>query len=358
LSDPTIEDGEVSWDVLGLPVNGTLTAPRDEKVHSAVVFVSGSGPTDRDWCSPLLSGKNGSAKLLAQRLAGEGYVTLRYDKLGSGPRAKEDAKKLAGRVSMQGYVDQLAGAVMTLISEKNIDKERLFVLGNSEGCIHAVNYQLQANENRFRGLVLTGAPGRSVGEVARSQLLEQMKFLHSAGGTTGFLIRLVSKLKPLPDIEATMKHYDDAIAEFVAGRPMHPDPSLPKGIKRLLLSLETPANQPFARELWTYTLSEKLSHISDPTLIVIGKKDIQVDWKVDGNALEGATSGKSSVTFSYPENANHILKHEEKPREKLNARYVSKHYNSPDATLDEEAASSILGWLGRQGASSSSGLTS
>ena len=114
-----------------------------------------------------------------------------------------------------------------------------------------------------------------------------------------------------------MKPYDDAIAEFLANRPMVIDASLPEGIKLLLHSLENPANLPFSRELWTYNLPEYIAKVNDPILVVIGKKDIQVDWKIDGKLLENATAKKIEVSFVYPENANHLLKHEKAPREDL-----------------------------------------
>jgi hypothetical protein len=246
---------------------------------------------------------------------------------------------------MQTYVEELSGAVEMVLSESNVDRNRLFALANSEGSIHAVNYQLQARGDRFKGLVLTGAPGRTVGELARSQLLDQMNSIHNAKGATGLFIKLVNRIRPLPDTDITMKHYDEAISKFVASEPVRPDPSLPKGIKKLLLSLTTPTNQPFSRELWSYDLTRHISKLDEPILVVIGKKDLQVDWKIDGKALEEATSRKTQVSFAYPENANHVLKHEDKPKEKLNARYVSSHYNAPDAKLDEEAAEGIFRWL-------------
>jgi uncharacterized protein len=267
--------------------------------------------------------------MLAESLASRGFVTLRYDKLGSGPHVKENLSKLYGRVSMQTFLDELTGAVETIISERSVDRERLFALTNSEGAIHAVNYQLQTRGDRFRGLVLTGAPGRAVGEVGRSQLLEQGK--------------------SLPDAKTIIGHYDESIAEFLANKPMVIDPSLPEGLKLLLHSLESPSNLPFSRELWAYCLPEHIRMVDEPMLVVIGKKDIQVNWKVDGKALEDATAQKAEVSFVYPENANHILKHEALPIEKLTAQYVGEHYNAPDAKLDEGAANSILGWLGEEG---------
>ena len=161
MENASVEDKEVSWKVFDIPMYGTITAPVGKEPRSAVIFVAGSGPTDRNWCSPLLPGTNGSAKLLAEALASQGFVTLRYDKLASGPHIKDNIPKIIGKISMQSHMEELKGAVETLIAEKNVNKSNLFVLTNSEGAIHAVNYQLQAKSSRFKGLVLTGAPGRS-----------------------------------------------------------------------------------------------------------------------------------------------------------------------------------------------------
>ena len=83
-------------------------------------------------------------------------------------------------------------------------------------------------------------------------------------------------------------------------------------------------------------------------LIVIGKKDIQVDWKIDGREIEKATAKKNGVSFVYPENANHVLKHEIKPLEEITAQYAGLSYNAPNAELDKEAANVILNWLNNQ----------
>lgn len=323
----TFEDRECSWEVLDVQVDGTITAPADDAKHPAVVFLAGSGPTDRNWCSPLLPGSNGTAKILAEALAGRGYVTLRYDKLGSGPHVRENLPKFAGKVGMKAFVDELAGGIDALAKQKDVDPARLFALTNSEGAIHAVNYQLQAKNHRFRGLVLTGAPGRAVGDVARTQFLEQSR--------------------AIPEGERFMMHYDAAIADFLQGRPIAPDPSLPKSMEPFFRSLESPNNLPFSRELWTYNLAETIGSIEDPILVVIGKKDIQVDWQLDGKVLEGATAKNARASFAYPDDANHVLKHEQMPRDQLTAAYVGSHYNAEDAKLDEEAAGAIFAWLDR-----------
>jgi fermentation-respiration switch protein FrsA (DUF1100 family) len=72
------ENEEITWQVDGTPVYGTLTRPPGDSTWPAVAFVAGSGPTDRDWNSPLVPGGNGSARLLAETLAGDGFVTITF----------------------------------------------------------------------------------------------------------------------------------------------------------------------------------------------------------------------------------------------------------------------------------------
>jgi uncharacterized protein len=323
-----IENREVAWEVLGLTVHGTITVPRHHAPGPGVVLVAGSGPTDRNWCSPLLPGTNGSGRLLAELLAGKGFVTLRYDKLGSGPSARDNASKLAGKVSMRSHLDELTGAVRTLVAEPNVQSGKLFALTNSEGALHATNYELGKSATHLQGLIFTGAPGRSVGAVAREQLADRGK--------------------GLPNLPQLLKLYDEAVDRFLAGKPAQPDPMLPDGVRLLIGSLENPANLPFARELWSYDLAAHIGEVERPMLVVIGKKDIQIDWKADGEALERATAARGLATFAYPANANHVLKHEEGRKEELSGPAAGARYNAEDSELDAECTGVLLQWLERE----------
>lgn len=318
------ENKEVAWDVMDITIHGTITAPTEIKPHSAIVFVAGSGPTDRNWCSPLLPGSNGTAELLAKELAKLGYLTLRYDKMASGPLAMENLPKFLGKASMQSHMEELKGAVDAVLNELG-NNCRIYALTNSEGAIHAVNYQAVERGKQFDGMILTGAPGRSVSDMARSQLLNQ--------------------LKALPNAAEVLEYYDISINAFLAGKTIRHNSSMPQGVEMLLMSLENPANLPFSRELWEYRLSDNIAKLTVSVLVLIGKKDIQSDWRVDGGALEEAAKASPIVSFVYPENANHVLKHEALPLEKLSADYVGSHYNSSDAKLDLETFAEILNWL-------------
>ena len=161
------DDTAVSWPVDGIDVNASLTLPRGEGPFPAVIMVAGSGPTDRNWNSPLIPGANGSAALLAQVLAGIGFIALRYDKRAPGLKGRENAMRMMGKISMQSHLDELAGGVRLLADRQDVDSNRIFVLSNSEGCIHALNYQTTATTLPFAGLVLTAAFARPTGPLAR-----------------------------------------------------------------------------------------------------------------------------------------------------------------------------------------------
>lgn len=324
-SRQTGESSEVNWSLDSTTVYGTLVRPVGAGPFPAVVLVAGSGPTDRDWNSPLLPGSNGSARLIAEALARVGIASLRYDKRASGPHARENMQALIGKLSMQSHVDELAGAVRTLAGQSYFRRDRIFAVANSEGTLHALNYQIHSPAIPLAGLVLIAPPGRAVGAVARSQLAAQ-----AAG---------------LPNGDALLALYDEAIVRFMAGEPVAPDPALPQGVQQVLQALETPANLPFARELWMSDAATLLRQVDVPVLVIIGKKDIQVDWHADGEPLQRAAAGREDVTFLFPENANHILKYEPRPRSELAAGEVVTGYNAPDARLDPDALASIVEWL-------------
>jgi uncharacterized protein len=323
---PSGTSRDVSWPLDGTVIDATVVMPVGQRPVAAVVMAAGSGPTDRDWNSPLLPGTNGSARLLANALAEAGIASLRFDKRASGPRGPENMRRLVGAVSMRSHRDEFAGAVHTLTEQQGVEADHIFAVTNSEGALHALNYQITSPAVSLAGLVLIGPPGRAVGSVARAQL---------AAGTA-----------ELSNGDELMSIYDAAIDRFLAGEAVTVDPALPEGARSLLLGLTSPLNQPFARELWTADAAQLLSIVEIPVLVVIGKKDVQVDWQVDGAELERAASSRSGVTFLYPENADHVLKYESRERSQLSGA-DAVHYNAAGRRLDPEALNAILAWIER-----------
>ena len=316
---------EVSWKVDDIDVEATLNRPSGDGPFAAIAMVAGSGPTDRNWNSPLIPGTNGSAELLAQVLTEQNFVTLRYDKRASGPHVQENMPRLLGKISMESHRAELAGGMRLLASRPEVDPKRLFALTSSEGCIHALNYQRHATDLPFAGLVLTGAPARSIGEVARGQIAAQ--------------------LAAVPGGDAMLAAYDAAMADFAAERPVKIDESLPETLRMVIGAASAPHNLPFTRELWLTDPIQLAASISVPLLVIIGKKDMQVDWQVDGSRWEALAKERSNITIVYPDNANHVLKHEPRPREQLSPAEIVNSYSAADTVLDPEVVETITAWL-------------
>jgi alpha-beta hydrolase superfamily lysophospholipase len=315
----------VSWKVDEIEVNATLTRPEGEGPHPAVIFVAGSGPTDRNWNTPLIPGTNGSGALLARELSEQGYITLRYDKRASGPHAPENVHRMAGKISMQGHLAELSGGVSLLIREEDVNPAKIFVLTNSEGCVHALNYQTQSGNPLFAGMVLTSAFARAAGELARSQITAQ--------------------LETVPGGDAMLSAYDTAMDDFIAGRNVSIPEFLPEALQQVIQAITQPLNFPFSRELWIFNPVAKLAEVSVPVLIVLGKKDIQVDWQTDGALFEELANEHDNVSILYLENANHVLKFEPKPRSQLTPAEVMTTYSAEDVLLDPESVEAITSWL-------------
>ncbi len=315
----------VSWFVDEIEVHATLARPAGEGPFPAVVFVAGSGPTDRNWNSPMIPGTNGSGALLARELSAHGFITLRYDKRASGPHVAENMQLLAGKISMQGHVEELTGGVNLLVNDQAVNKTQIYVLTNSEGCVHALNYQTQAGNLPFAGMVLTSAFARATGEMAHSQIAAQ--------------------LAAVPGGDAILTGYDAAMGEFMAGRPVPVNENLPASIQQVIIAITQPINQPFSRELWIFNPAENLAQVNVPVLIVLGKKDIQVDWQTNGPLFEAVAKEHKNITVVHSENANHVLKFEPKHRSELTAAEVMGSYSADNVPLDPEPVAAITAWL-------------
>jgi dienelactone hydrolase len=315
---------EVTWQLDEITMHGTFTRPDGEGPYPAVVLVAGSGPTDRDWCSPLLPGTNGSALLLAEAFAEEGIASLRYDKRVSGPYGAENASRMIGRLSMASHLAELVAAVAHLVSLSSVDASRIVGLGNSEGALHVLHYATSTQDIPFAGIVLAAPPGRPIRDILHTQLAVQAT--------------------KVPDGAELMGAVRAATERYESGRPMDPDLRLPEDVRLVLSSFESPANLPLARELWAEDATRPLSEVGIPTLVLIGGHDLHVDMHADGDPLQVAAGDMPHVTFAFPPTANHVLKEDTRSAAEVIAT-PGNGYNADGARLDPEALNTILTWL-------------
>ncbi len=140
----------------GYVLPSTVVLPATDGPSPCVVFFAGSGPTDRNWTSPLLPGTNGSGAQLALALQARGVGSIRFDKVGSGVNMPGSAApadlKMLDVLSLAHYVDEAVAAFDELATRGRCGK--VFMLGHSEGSIHASSAAIAKQADRsFGGFV-------------------------------------------------------------------------------------------------------------------------------------------------------------------------------------------------------------
>ncbi len=147
-----------------IPANGfslaaSITKPEGVVKPPVVILVSGSGPQDRDETVvgiPILG-------QVAGRLSDAGFFVVRYDKRGVG--------QSGGRIestSIEAYAEDLRGVVNWVRRRKDVDTNRVAVVGHSEGGSVALLAGSQMR-GQIRALGLVAAPGQTGREITAMQ---------------------------------------------------------------------------------------------------------------------------------------------------------------------------------------------
>ncbi len=152
-------DEELFIPASGFNLGATVSKPKDATGRMpAVVLVAGSGRQDRDetvFGIPILG-------QLAGTLADAGFLVVRYDKRGVGLSG--------GRVesaTLEDYAGDVANVVNWLRRRKDVDAERIAVVGHSEG--GAIAMLAADRESRIKAIALVATPGLTGREVTLEQ---------------------------------------------------------------------------------------------------------------------------------------------------------------------------------------------
>jgi pimeloyl-ACP methyl ester carboxylesterase len=234
-------DESVQIPSIGFHLAATITRPPSATgLLPAVVLIGGSGPTDRD---ETVAGIPVFGQL-ARELVAAGFAVVRYDKRGigqSGGRAES--------ATIADYAEDARQVVLWLEKQKGIDKDRIALVGHSEGGLVAM---LTAGRERGKvaAIALLATPSTSGNDV----VLEQQK-------------HLLSKM-PIDDVQRQEKI---ALQEKI-------NTAVIKGTgwADIPLQARRVADTPWFYSFLTFDPEKAMKDTRQPVLIVQGELDTQV----------------------------------------------------------------------------------
>lgn len=328
------EDISFANEKAGIMLAGSLTLPTKEGVYPAVILISGSGPQNRN--EELMGHK--PFLVLSDYLTKNGIAVLRYDDRGTA-MSKGDFKA----ATTADFATDVEAAIEYLKTRKEIDKQKIGLIGHSEGGLIA---PMVANKSKDVACIVllagTGIPGDQL-------LLLQQKLIGKASGmsdvnlkkneaTNRIVFDIVKKSNAPENLNADLTTY---IAQALKENPTVENPagmSDEAFVKLQVTQITTPWMQYFIK----YNPAPALEKVTCPVLALNGEKDLQVPPKENLEAIKKAFlkgGNKKSTIIELP-NLNHLFQECKtgSPTE----------YATIEQTISPTALVEILNWLRAQ----------
>ncbi|MCL7745563.1 alpha/beta hydrolase family protein [Halalkalibacter alkaliphilus] len=295
-------------------LQGTLTLPRSAKKVPAVLIISGSGPGNRDGNIKWPKIELNIYKDLAAFFTSLGFATLRYDKRGTGK-----SKGKFNKAGMWDFVNDAKSGVEFLKNQPEIDRERVFVLGHSEGVTLAIALN---SKERLAGIILLAGTYQSMEHTLRKQRKQLFQELQDLKGFKGFIINMIGITK---NEEKKTKNLISKINSSKRDSFWH---SFMK------------VNAKWLREHLSYNVQDDIKKIQCPVLAITGAKDAQVDCREVYIAKELNPIYVDSYII---DKMNHILKEQDYDNSFIN---IAKEYKSQSThALHEKFVEVVKEWV-------------
>ena len=256
------------------PLEGLLTIPDAGKdKYPAVVFVHGSGPSDKDETVFKIK----PFKDLAIGLSKHNIASIRYDK-----RTYVYSKQLrkADLSINEETIDDALLASELLRNDPRIDSNNIFIIGHSMGAMLAP--RIDDEGGNYKGLILmAGSPNR-----LEDIMIRQIK---EASNTKNILLKAIVKLEEKIYLRKFNNLYEisdeQARKTNFAGN----------------ISLY------YFKDMGKKTAADYLKETDKPVFIMQGAKDFQVSLKDDYEEFKRQLKDKDNIEYKLYDNLNHTF---------------------------------------------------
>ncbi len=316
-------------DKAGITLAGTLTLPAKEGTFPVVVLISGSGAQNRDeeifGHKPFL--------VLSDYLTRNGIAVLRYDDRGTAASGGDFSK-----ATTADFATDVEAAVQYLQSRKEVDPQKIGLIGHSEG--GAIAAMVAARNSIVNFIVLLAGPGIPGDKI----LLSQQRLLGKAAGMPDSILQQASTTNAkLFNIVKSQKNEAVLQSELrtVLSKSGLTDEGIPAGqskeefIQKQIASLTSP----WLRYFLAYDPAKDLRKVQCPVLALNGEKDLQVPPKENLTAIKRflAEGGNNRVTTQELKGLNHLFQE--------CTTGLPSEYASIQQTFSPKALKAISDWV-------------
>ena len=282
----------------GIILAGTLTLPRSEGPFPAVLLITGSGPQDRN--NTILGHR--SFLVLADYLTRLGISVLRVDDRGVGGSSGDFSQSTS-----EDFAEDVLAGVDFLKSRKEIDPNKIGLIGHSEGGIIAPMVAVKSGDVAF--IVLMAGSGLTGEEI---EYLQTALITKSAGRSDEDIVRARVLQEQVYDV---LKRENDNIVAEKELRQIYEE-TLVEEDKKEVGDLEAHIQSqvrfvlnPWFRFFLTYDPRPTLMKVKIPVLAINGEKDLQSPPRENLAAIEEAlkAGGNENYTVMELPGLNHLF---------------------------------------------------
>jgi uncharacterized protein len=272
---------DVSFMVDGTKTYGTLEIPahRSGQHLAAALLIAGSGPTDRDGNQPSANVTPQTLKLVAGVLAQQGIITFRFDKYFTGQTGAGAFASAPSAIDLNAYIRQADYAYDYLIARPQVDRQRMLVVGHSEGGFFAM-LVADTVSTHPAGLALLEPQDERILSQLELQLDEQL----DAAVKQGQLSTSAAQQQA--------QGISSAITQFRAGQQVDTAGLLPQIVQQLTPELLTPGNAKVART------DDEVSPAQAAAKVPAGTRVLVTDGTADTNIPVSTISPLTSALTS------------------------------------------------------------
>jgi pimeloyl-ACP methyl ester carboxylesterase len=310
---------------------GTLTFPRTNGKHPAVILITGSGYQDRNETvvghRPFL--------VLADYLTRKGIAVLRVDDRGVG-----GSDKGSPNYTSENFAGDVLAGIEYLKTRKEIDRKKIGLIGHSEGGIIASMVAVGSKDAAF--IVMLASPGQTGEEI----LYAQNELAVTSGGTNPILaaqiMTAVKNMLAIAKSDADKQLAEQRINEAFAKQSSEMSEDERKAFSSVQASMK--AQLPVMLSTWfryfiAYNPRQTLEKVTIPVLALNGENDTQVSAKKNlpliADALK-AGGNKDYIVKSFPK-LNHLFQ--------TSQTGLSNEYDKIEETIAPVVLETIADWI-------------